>query len=119
MLLAAACMRLRMCRSAVAQLRFPAPVQAAASAQGVPFMLAAQLSAVAAPQPEPSQGPFAGAWQPLPGAHPHRIFARVVTLGTPNDQQGSTAKEHNIYLSPCYICFECKKCETGSEAVSR
>ena len=73
MLLAAACMRRRMCRSAVAQLRLYAPVQAQASAQGVPC-LAAQLSAVAAPQPEPSQGPFAGAWQPLPGAHPKRVF---------------------------------------------
>ena len=72
MLLAVACMRLRICRSAVAQLRFHAPVQAAAYAQGLPFM-AAQLSAVAAPQPEPSQGPLAGAWQPLPGAHPRLV----------------------------------------------
>ena len=66
-MLTAACMRLRVCRSAVTQLRFHAPVHAASAARGMPA-LAAQLSALAAPQPALSSAPLAGAWQLLSGA---------------------------------------------------
>lgn len=106
-MLAAACVRLRVCRSAVAQLRLHAPVQAAVAAQGVPFV-AAQLSAVAAPQPEPSQGPLAGAWQPLFGAHPRCVSLEPFTqVDLVNTLVVLGNREAAIYPPRCFPVVYC------------